>query len=183
MIEMSKYIKESILDDDDDIQDKYAASPLEKAKLDAEDISAALDEDELVKSGLVKSIYKRIGTQSMYVTYDMLDKKDWPGGMFRNSIYIQFELDLIRKKVSYKIGGNVYLSDEDRRGEYHAYAMRSMFDIGEEYGNTKKFRKSTYKNADDVVNKMDKYVKGVMDGVIKYTDGKYPYKQGKQDKK
>ena len=54
--------------------------------------------------------------------------------------------------------------------------MKSMTQIAVDKGG-KKFRKSTFKDSEDLAKKLAKYYIDVMEYVTEYTGG-YPYKQG-----
>ena len=89
------------------------------------------------------------------------------------------EIDFNKKKVQVHSNGHVYLAPNDRQENrrWKDYAMRGMVNIAAEDYGVKKFRKQSFKSAEDLFNKIEKYFKAVMDAVTKYTGG-YPYKQG-----
>ena len=112
-----------------------------------------------------------------FVRLDALNKEDWPHNINDNSIYIQFEVDLLARKVWIHQSGSVYLSPKDKATpQYKYYAMRGMLSIAEEKG-AKKFRKQGFKDVADLQKKMENYFRGVIQAVAEYTGG-YPYKQG-----
>lgn len=112
-----------------------------------------------------------------FVTIDALEKKDYPHGIDRNSIYLTFEINHSENKVRIFDCGHIYLSKTDKQSEKYKYlAMKSMIDVHTDFGG-KKFRKTKYKNISDLVEKMNDYFVQVMIDVDKYTGG-YPYKEG-----
>lgn len=112
-----------------------------------------------------------------FVRFDALDPKDYPNGIARNSVYLQFEIDYDTKKVSLFDCGLVYLSPKDKQTEPHKYfVMKTIETVLTDKGG-KKFRKQGFKDAANLFAKMEGYYKEVMKAVTEYTGG-YPYKQG-----
>ena len=109
---------------------------------------------------------------------DALKKEDWPHNIDRNSIYLTFSVDLIERKIELQQVGHVWLSKKDLATEKYKYlCMKSMVNVGVDYGMCKKFRKSSYKDLETLKNKMLEYFNSVMQATEKYTGG-YPYKNG-----
>lgn len=111
---------------------------------------------------------------TLYLTLDALDVVDVPHGIEMNSVYIEYRIDFLTKKVEVCNTGHVNLSKEDREGKYKYYAMKSVVDVLVDNGG-KKFRKCKFKNLDDLCLKMGEYFERVMGEVDRYTGG-YPYK-------
>jgi hypothetical protein len=112
-----------------------------------------------------------------FIRIDALDTKDYPNGIDSNSIFLTFSIDYKERKVELHSYGHVYLSPKDLTApKYRYYAMKSVVNVAEDKG-VKKFRKSKFKNANDLAKKMGAYYNKVMGCVKEYTGG-YPYKQG-----
>lgn len=131
-------------------------------------------------NALVKTFNGRfnIATWSQYITLDALNREDWPNGIDRNSIYLIFKIDQITKKVEIHSAGHIWISPQDKelysRDRY--LAMHSMLNVTKRNGG-KVMRKSTYKSAQDLADKILKAFDNIMEQVIDYTGG-YPYKEG-----
>ena len=113
----------------------------------------------------------------IFVRLDALKSEDYPNGLSDNSVYLEFEVDLIEKKVELLINGSIWLSPYDREHKYKYLAMKSMVKVLTDFGG-KKFRKQSFKNMQDLAARMENYYIEVMEAVKKYTDNKYPYKEG-----
>lgn len=139
-----------------------------------------LKDSLLTKSKLIKKVKISkgvLGSSLLFIKLDALDDKDWSNGIDLNSIYFSFVYDEETKKLDLHTNGHVYLSNEDKQTDkYKYYAMKSIVAVHVDYGG-KKFRKTSVKNPDDLVNKISTYVNAVMEDVVKYTGG-YPYKRG-----
>lgn len=113
-----------------------------------------------------------------FITLDALDKKDWPNNIGQNSIFVTFEIDHIAKKVFIHSNGHVWISEQDKEvypnDKY--LAMHSMTDIAKRNGG-KVMRKSSYKDAKDLANKIITAFENIMREVNDYTGG-YPYNKG-----
>lgn len=113
-----------------------------------------------------------------FITLDALNKEDWPNHIGANSVFVTFEVDQIDKKVSIHSNGHVWISDKDKEiypnDKY--LAMHSMTDIAKRNGG-KVMRKSYYKDAKDLANKIIIAFENIMKEVNDYTGG-YPYKEG-----
>ena len=115
---------------------------------------------------------------TQYITLDALNKEDWPNGIKNNSIFVTFEIDLASKKVEINSCGNVWISKQDKElYENDKYlAMHTMTEITKRNGG-KVMRKSTYKDAKNLANRIINAFERIMEQVIDYTSG-YPYKEG-----
>lgn len=119
--------------------------------------------------------YDEMYPKLQHITFDALDSDDWPNGINRNSIFLTFVADLETNKIWLHSFGHVWLTDKDKENpKYKYYAMCGMVDIAQDYG-VKKFRKSTFKNADDLYSKLENYFVAVINALEKHTGG-YPYK-------
>lgn len=123
------------------------------------------------------NFHKGFAPYLQYVRLDALDPKDYPHNINDNSIFLEFQIDLMSNKVELFQQGHIYLSPSDREGKYRYLAMKSMVMAHVDLGG-KKFRKSKFKNMTDLANKIEKYYKDVMQSVKTYTNDCYPYKQG-----
>lgn len=139
----------------------------------------------LLQSAIDKNTYKAVYGDfytfcpwSQYIRLDALNKEDWPNGIKNNSIFVSFEIDLANKKVEINSCGNVWISKQDKelytRDSY--LAMHTMTEITKRNGG-KVMRKSTYKDAKNLANRIINAFEGIMEQVIDYTSG-YPYKEG-----
>ena len=108
-----------------------------------------------------------------YIRMDMLKNEDWPHHIDRNSIFIEYEIDMLAKSVEVSMFGYVYLSDED--SEKTHLAMCSMKKAHQAIGG-KWFRRTKYKSAADLAKKMISFYNTVKQTMEEVTAG-YPYKQ------
>ncbi len=108
-----------------------------------------------------------------HITFDALKKEDWPHNISDNSIFLRFDIDFKGMTVKCERYGHIYLTSEDQKKSY--LAMCSMKKIHEHMGE-RWMRKSKFKNARDLVAKMNRFYENVMVSVTKATGG-YPYKQ------
>ena len=130
----------------------------------------------------LKAIRSRYGTfyeRLQYITFDALEEKDWPNNIGNNSVYIIFKVDLIDKKMEIHSCGHVWISSADKekysRDKYKA--MHSMIEIAKRNG-VKPMRKQGFKDAKDFARKAVKAYNDIMEQVLDYTNGIYPYKNG-----
>ena len=132
--------------------------------------------NELTNKGFIKQFFIREGfsNTSLYVTFESLNKEDYPHNIAENGKYVRFKIDLSAKKVELHSNGHIWLNKADKESEkYKYYAMRSMVSIAEEKG-IKKFRKSKFTDAKSLFDKMNNYFQNVMEHVNIYSGG-YPY--------
>lgn len=133
---------------------------------------------ELTTAHHVNAIFhKSLAPYLQFVRLDALDPKDYPHHIDDNSIFLEFEVNLMTRKVELFKQGHIYLSQSDREGKYKYLAMKSMTNAHVDLGG-KKFRKSKFKTMTDLANKLEAYYKDVMQSVKIYTNDCYPYKQG-----
>ena len=82
------------------------------------------------------------------------------------------------KKIEVRTCGGVYISDADKaaytRDSY--LAMHSVLEIAKRNG--VKVRKQSFKTEEECVAKIVKIYNAVMEQVVDYCDGIYPYKKG-----
>jgi hypothetical protein len=139
-----------------------------------------IKEELLKKCPLAKNVTVSSGSLAnnlIFIKLDALDKNDYPHGIESNSIFLLFVYDTETQKLDLHSDGHVYLSKSDlQTPQYKYYAMKSMSKVHVDLGG-KKFRKTSIKNIDDLINKIATYFNTLMDDVIKYTGG-YPYKRG-----
>lgn len=112
-----------------------------------------------------------------FIRVDALDPKDYPNGIGDNSVFLCFSIDYEKRKVELHSVGHVWLSPKDLKTDKYRYmAMKGVHNVAIDMG-VKKFRKSKFKDANDLAKKIATYYNKVMECVTKYTGG-YPYKQG-----
>jgi hypothetical protein len=138
--------------------------------------------NQLKNSTSAKGGYMNMGKFSpsldqVFLNLDFLDKKDIPNGILLNSIYFSFIVDLINNKVELHHCGHIYLSENDKKIDKYKYlCMKSMEKVYVDMGG-KKFRRSNFKDINDLIKKVSEYTNNVMKSVVSYTGG-YPYKRG-----
>jgi hypothetical protein len=143
---------------------------------------AEFNETKANLSGMVKDRVLggfRVGIYAplQFIRIDALDPKDYPNNISENSVFVEFEIDLVERKVALRRAGCVYLSPKDANSPQYRYMlMKSVQEVAEDKG-VKKFRKSKFKDAKHLATKMAEYYNKVMQCVTEYTGG-YPYKQG-----
>jgi hypothetical protein len=113
-------------------------------------------------------------SHDVYCTVDFLDKKDWPNGIFQNSIYVEFEIDFKTYKVGLQYGSSVWLSEKDKEpgSRYSMMAKRGITSL------VPKFRKKSFidRSGNDILPKIIcDYVTELVKALNEYTGG-YPYK-------
>lgn len=115
---------------------------------------------------------------TQYITLDALNAQDHPNGIKENSVFVTFKIDLASKKVEIHRTGHIWISEQDKelypKDKY--LAMHSMLNVTKRNGG-KVMRKSTYKDAKDLVKRIINAFENIMEQVIDYTGG-YPYKEG-----
>lgn len=134
--------------------------------------------NNLENKGYIKQFTVQEGyyTNNVYVTFEALETKDFPNGIRENGKYVQFVI--CGGKIEYNGTGHIWLSEADQqRDKYKYLAMRGMWDIAQENGNIKKFRKCNFKDVQSAFDKMNDYFQNVMKYVNEYTGG-YPYDCG-----
>ena len=112
-----------------------------------------------------------------FIKIDALDPKDYPNNIADNSVFLQFSINYEERKVELRNVGHVYLSPRDLTTPKYKYlAMKGVHNVAEDKG-VKKFRKSKFKDANDLAKKIATYYNKVMECVTEYTGG-YPYDRG-----
>jgi len=125
-------------------------------------------------------IYGKFGSicpYSQYFTIDALDPQDFPNHIPENSIYISFKIDLRANSVETHTTGHIHLTDADKRKSY--LCMCGMKDCHQAMGG-KWMRKSKFKSAEHLADKVEKFWLDVMANVEKATGG-YPYNKMQVD--
>ena len=117
--------------------------------------------------------FDSFGPQYQFITYDALKKEDWPNNIAANSIYIAFYIDFKTKTFEARSSGHIYLTKADQDKSY--LCMCSMKQAHKALGG-KWMRKSKFKSAQNIVEKMNRFYNEVMASVTKATGG-YHYKQ------
>ena len=141
----------------------------------AKEIKRIADGNKYVKQVMLDEKPSFLCPYMQFVRLDALNKEDYPHGIDRNSVYIDFCINHKENKVEIHSLGCVYLDDADKQSEkYKYYAMKSIQQVYVDEGG-KKFRKSKFKTEKDLCKKMLDYFDNVMVEVEKYTGG-YPYK-------
>ena len=141
----------------------------------AKEIKRITDGNKYVKQVMVEEKPSSLCPYMQFVRLDALNKEDYPHGIDRNSVYIDFCVNHKENKVEIHSLGCVYLDEADKQSEkYKYYAMKSIQQVYVDKGG-KKFRKSKFKTEKDLCKKMLDYFDNVMVEVEKYTGG-YPYK-------
>lgn len=111
-----------------------------------------------------------------FVRIEALAPSDYPSHIDDNGVFLEFEIDLMSKKVILFRSGHLWITDADRekypRCKY--LAMRSMPEIAENDYGVAKFRKQGYKTAKQLAEKMSNYWTKVIDAAEKHS-GPYPY--------
>lgn len=147
-----------------------------------EEFNKAVSLIKAASSNTYKAVYgnyeRNFCPDISFITLDALEKNDWPNNIKENSVFITFEVDHISKKVSIHNSGHVWISEQDKEtypnDKY--LAMHSMIEIAKRNG-CKTMRKSAYKDAKDLANKIITAFENVMKEVKNYTGG-YPYERG-----
>ena len=132
--------------------------------------------DALRGKNMIAHIRGGFGTFCPHIQHfslDALDKEDHPNGISENSIYVRFTIDFKERKFEIRGSGHIWLTDEDKRKSY--LCMCSVRDASEAMGG-KWMRKSKFRSAEDLANKVAKFWAATMENVTKATGG-YPYKQ------
>lgn len=141
----------------------------------AKEIKRIADGNKYVKQVMLDEKPSFLCPYMQFVRLDALNKEDYPHGIDRNSVYIDFCVNHKENKVEIHSLGCVYLDEADKQSEkYKYYAMKSIQQVYVDKGG-KKFRKSKFKTEKDLCKKMLDYFDNVMVEVEKYTGG-YPYK-------
>lgn len=132
---------------------------------------------KLVNANVIGKFRPNFYPPQQWIRIDALHKKDWPSNIKDNSVYIDFMISFDTRKVEVVHSGHVYLSPKDLMSPKYKYlAMKSIINVAVDKG-LKKFRKSKFKDANDLAKKISSYYNKVMECVTEYTGG-YPYKQG-----
>lgn len=85
-------------------------------------------------------------------------------------MFIKFCIDYNTQKIELLSSGHVYLNKEDKESDtYKYYAMRSIISLVD-----KKFRKTKFKDQNDIVDKISTYANKVYGALEIYANG-YPY--------
>lgn len=128
-----------------------------------------------------KHVYGRFSTfceQIQFVKLDALEPTDWENGIADNSVFMNFRIDMDAKKLEVHTCGHVWISDADKaaytRDSY--LAMHSVLEIAKRNG--VKVRKQSFKTEEECVEKIAKIYNAVMEQVVDYCDGVYPYHKG-----
>lgn len=141
----------------------------------SKEIKRIADGNKYVKQVILDEKPNFLCPYMQFVRLDALNKEDYPHGIDRNSVYIDFCVNHKENKVEIHSLGCVYLNEADKQSEkYKYYAMKSILQVYVDEGG-KKFRKSKFKSEKDLCKKMLEYFDNVMVEVEKYTGG-YPYK-------
>lgn len=141
----------------------------------SKEIKRIADGNKYVKQVMLDEKPSFLCPYMQFVRLDALNKEDYPHGIDRNSVYIDFCVNHKENKVEIHSLGCVYLDEADKQSEkYKYYAMKSIQQVYVDEGG-KKFRKSKFKTEKDLCKKMLDYFDNVMVEVEKYTGG-YPYK-------
>ena len=111
-----------------------------------------------------------------FVRIEALAPCDYPNGIDDNGVFLEFEIDLMAKKVILFRSGHLWITDADRERypKCRYLAMRSMPEIAENDHGVKKFRKQGYKTAGQLAEKMSDYWSKVIDAAERHS-GPYPY--------
>lgn len=133
-------------------------------------IKDMLQEQGLVcRSRFMKRLYPSL--QNLWI--DMLKKEDWPGGIYENSMFLSFQIDLNHKTVEIRLYGHIYLTEEDKEKSY--LEMCSVKNAIVKTGG-KWFRKQKWTNEEVLVEKITDFYKYAVETLNKVAGG-YPYKQ------
>lgn len=125
------------------------------------------------KGLLFKGHFESFCPYLQYLHFDALRKEDWPNGIAENSVYLRFSLDLRTNTVQCNGCGHIWLSKSDQKKSYLAMCSMKKAIISD---GGKWMRKSRYKDAKDLVNKIERFRVQVIEHIEKVTGG-YPYKQ------
>lgn len=114
-----------------------------------------------------------------FLRVDALEPTDWSNGIKENSVYMTFRVDMDTKKIEVRTCGGVYISDADKKAYVRdSYlAMHSVLEIAKRNG-VKCVRKQSFKTEEECAEKIAKVYNAVMEQVVDYCDGEYPYKKG-----
>lgn len=149
---------------------------METYKNEFAEIMTAIKSKELKKCN-VSGNYTTFCENLQFVKLDGLDEKDWPNGIAENSIFVEFELDLHKNTVEVFRCGHIYLTPNDQKKTY--LAMCSMKKAHLANGG-KWFRRQSFKDADDLAKKIQKFWLSVFETLNTVTNG-YPYKAMTKD--
>lgn len=130
-----------------------------------------------------KHVYGRFSTfcckEIQFVKLDALEQSDWSNGIANNSVFVTFHIDMDAKKLEVHTCGHVWISDADKeayvRDSY--LAMHSVCEIAKRNG-VKCIRKQSFKTEEECAEKIAKIYNAIMEQVVDYCDGEYPYKKG-----
>jgi hypothetical protein len=113
-----------------------------------------------------------------FLRVDALEPTDWSNGIKENSVYMTFRVDMDAKKIEVHTCGCVYISDADKKAYVRdSYlTMHSVLEIAKRNG--VKVRKQSFKTEEECAEKIAKIYNTVMEQVVDYCDGEYPYKKG-----
>ena len=108
-----------------------------------------------------------------FIRFDALEKKDWPNGISDNSIMIDFKIDFNSHSVEIFRSGHIWLTKEDQAKSYLCMCgmKKAVGAVGQKW-----FRKQSWKDEKDLVNKMTNFYTTTIQNIDKVTGG-YPYKQ------
>ena len=121
----------------------------------------------------VRGTYCKFYPSTQFLTLDMLKKKDWPHLIQRNSIYLDFQIDLENNTVEVHGFGHIWLTKEDSKKKN--LCMCSMKEAHQAIGG-KWFRLTKFNSIDQAVEKMKSFYSSVHQTMEQVTEG-YPYKQ------
>lgn len=134
------------------------------------------------KGKYLKAVYGRFTDfypRTQFITLDALNKEDWTNGISRNSVFLDFEIDFLAKKLEIHSSGGTYISEIDKQlPQYEHLALHHITHIAK-VRQVKGLRKTSYKNIDDLAKKILTTFNNIMKEIDQYTEG-YPYKQGKK---
>lgn len=119
----------------------------------SKEIKRIADGNKYVKQVMVDEKPSFLCPYMQFVRLDALNKEDYPHGIDRNSVYIDFCVNHKENKVEIHSFGCVYLNEADKQSEkYKYYAMKSIQQVYVDEGG-KKFRKSKFKTEKTFVRK------------------------------
>lgn len=118
------------------------------------------------------NIIKRKAAMAVYIRLDFLLPQDHPNGISDNSIYIDFKYNLDECSLENNSCGHLNLTDEDKKGKYHYFALKSFTAPYEDKGG-KKFRKVRLDKFDlkTFIDKTKYWVKDVVDAALEDQGG------------
>jgi hypothetical protein len=114
-----------------------------------------------------------------FLTLDALESSEWTNGIRDNSVYVRFSIDMQTKKLEVHTCGHVWISDADKKAYVRdSYlAMHSVCEIAKRNG-VKCIRKQSFKTEEECAEKIAKVYNAIMEQVVDYCDGVYPYEKG-----